>query len=255
MATPVQLVLRADYALRGGQARDAARAVGRGRRSRSTSSYNAEVMKIERRQGCLHPDAQERRDGRWPRRSSWRSGRRAIRTCSASPATRRCVQYQLDDPAEYIDENIIVIGGGDAGIENALGLIADPEQKNVVSLINRDAGFPFAKSANVSNLMAAKDAGRITTYVETTTTAFEDGCLVADTPNGPVRVPVDRVIARMGSAPPRDVGRDRSASSSPRPRATPIRRSRRSSRRRSPASSDRRARRLSADQALHEPGL
>ena len=32
------------------------------------------------------------------------------------------VQYQLDDPEEYSDENIIVIGAGDAAIENALGL-------------------------------------------------------------------------------------------------------------------------------------
>ena len=37
------------------------------------------------------------------------------------------VQYQLDDPKEHYDENIIVIGGGDAGIENALGLAADPQ--------------------------------------------------------------------------------------------------------------------------------
>src|ERR1700694_2927210 len=35
------------------------------------------------------------------------------------------VQYTLDDPAAYIDEHIVVFGGGDAGIENALGLIAD----------------------------------------------------------------------------------------------------------------------------------
>src|SRR5438270_820073 len=40
------------------------------------------------------------------------------------------VQYQLDDPGEYVDEHIIVIGAGDAGIENALGLAADPEQRN-----------------------------------------------------------------------------------------------------------------------------
>src|SRR3546814_10032783 len=30
------------------------------------------------------------------------------------------VQYQLDDPAEYNDEHIFVVGTGDAGIENAL---------------------------------------------------------------------------------------------------------------------------------------
>src|SRR3546814_2922024 len=35
------------------------------------------------------------------------------------------VQYQLDDPTEYVDEHITVVGTGDAGIENALGLAAD----------------------------------------------------------------------------------------------------------------------------------
>ena len=32
------------------------------------------------------------------------------------------LQYQLDDPDEYEHETIIVIGAGDAAIENALGL-------------------------------------------------------------------------------------------------------------------------------------
>src|SRR5687768_14763806 len=40
------------------------------------------------------------------------------------------VQYQLDDPGEYTDEHIFVVGGGDAGIENAMGLIEDPGQNN-----------------------------------------------------------------------------------------------------------------------------
>src|SRR3546814_17226847 len=52
-----------------------------------------------------------------------------------NPNKKRCeggdlphIQYQLDDPGEYVDEHINVIGSGDAGIENALGLAADPEQ-------------------------------------------------------------------------------------------------------------------------------
>ena len=40
------------------------------------------------------------------------------------------VQYQLDDPTEYVDEHITVIGSGDAGIENALGLAADAGRKS-----------------------------------------------------------------------------------------------------------------------------
>ena len=52
------------------------------------------------------------------------------------------VQYQLDDPTEYVDEHITVIGSGDAGIENALGLAADEAQGNVapVKLFHGRAG-------------------------------------------------------------------------------------------------------------------
>ena len=113
------------------------------------------------------------------------------------------VQYQLDDPAEYNDEHIFVIGGGDAGIENALGLAADAAQGNVVSLVNRSAEFSTAKDANVKALLAARDAGRITIHVECNTSAVEPGMIVLDTRDGELRVKCDRIIARMGSAPPR----------------------------------------------------
>ena len=113
------------------------------------------------------------------------------------------VQYQLDDPAEYVDEHIVVIGSGDAGIENALGLAADAEQGNVVALLNRGADFARAKAANVDLLMAARDAGRIQVLTETTPAAIEPGEIVLDTRDGQVRQRCDRVIARMGSTAPR----------------------------------------------------
>src|SRR5205814_1245374 len=43
------------------------------------------------------------------------------------------VQYQLDDPDEYRDETIVVVGAGDAAIENALALASH----NRVILVNR----------------------------------------------------------------------------------------------------------------------
>ncbi|WP_156255629.1 cyclic nucleotide-binding domain-containing protein [Sandarakinorhabdus oryzae] len=113
------------------------------------------------------------------------------------------VQHQLDDPTAYSDEHIFVIGGGDAGIENALGLCADPAQNNMVTLVNRSADFANAKDANVKALMAARDAGRISLMTETTTRAIEPGFITLDTRDGEVRARCDRVIARMGSAPPR----------------------------------------------------
>lgn len=113
------------------------------------------------------------------------------------------VQYTLDDPGEYIDEHIFVIGGGDAGIENALGLAADPEQRNTVALLNRGADFPTAKGANVKALQSAHDDGRLTIMNETTASAINKGEIVLDTRDGEAKLRCDRVIARMGSAPPR----------------------------------------------------
>lgn len=113
------------------------------------------------------------------------------------------VQYQLDDPAEYNDEHIFVIGGGDAGIENALGLAADAAQGNIVSLVNRSAEFSTAKDANVKALLAAGAEGRVTILTETTTSSVEEGFINVETRDGAARLPCDRIIARMGSAPPR----------------------------------------------------
>jgi CRP-like cAMP-binding protein/thioredoxin reductase/Fe-S-cluster-containing hydrogenase component 2 len=113
------------------------------------------------------------------------------------------IQYQLDDPGEYVDEHIMVVGSGDAGIENALGLAADPEQNNTVSILNRSADFARAKEANVKLLMEARDAGRINVLTESSPKMIEKGWLTIETRDGEQKIRCDRIIARMGSAAPR----------------------------------------------------
>jgi CRP-like cAMP-binding protein/thioredoxin reductase/Fe-S-cluster-containing hydrogenase component 2 len=113
------------------------------------------------------------------------------------------IQYTLDDPGEFVDEHITVIGSGDAGIENALGLAADPEQNNVVTILNRGADFARAKGANVKLLMEARDNGRVNVMTETAPKRIEKGFLILDTREGEQKIKCDRVIARMGSAAPR----------------------------------------------------
>ena len=113
------------------------------------------------------------------------------------------IQYQLDDPGEYVDEHIMVIGSGDAGIENALGLAADPVQANTVSIMNRSAEFARAKSANVDLLMEAKASGRVNVLCEATPVRVIPGWMYVETRDGEQKIKCDRVIARMGSSPPR----------------------------------------------------
>lgn len=113
------------------------------------------------------------------------------------------VQYQLDDPREYFDEHIFVVGGGDAGIENARGLAEDPEQNNTVTIVNRSKDFSKAKAANVELMMEAQKAGRLNILSEASPSKIEDGWITIETPEGESRLPCNRVIARMGSAAPR----------------------------------------------------
>ncbi len=113
------------------------------------------------------------------------------------------IQYQLDDPGEYYDEHITVIGSGDAGIENALGLAADDAQRNVVTILNRGESFARAKAANVSLLEEAEKDGRISVRRETSPAGVKDGELVLETRDGEETIPCNRIIARTGSQPPR----------------------------------------------------
>src|SRR5919108_551283 len=67
------------------------------------------------------------------------------------------VQYQLDDPEEYADETIVVVGAGDSAIENALALA----RQNTVIIINRRDEFNRAKEGNLNAILRAIDDGTI----------------------------------------------------------------------------------------------
>ena len=116
------------------------------------------------------------------------------------------VQYQLDDPDEYSNETIVVVGAGDAGIENALALA----RNNRVILINRLDEFPRVQQGNLDLVLGAIREGTIECRYGTTAvrvdampTRDKRGCFVAQTPSGLESIPCDRVIARLGATPPR----------------------------------------------------
>jgi CRP-like cAMP-binding protein/Fe-S-cluster-containing hydrogenase component 2/thioredoxin reductase len=117
------------------------------------------------------------------------------------------VQYQLDDPDAFVDETIVVIGAGDAAIENALALA----RRNRVVLINRNEEFARCKEGNLSLVLAAIDDERIEcrygTRIERIE-AVDDASgpplrVVAQIPQGNEVIACHRVIARLGATPPR----------------------------------------------------
>ncbi len=204
MATPSQLVLRSDMDFEAGKREEVLGTWDRQAEDQSVNvRLNSEVTKIEGKAGDFTITLA---DGDTVRAETIIL---AIGT-QGNPNTLRVpggdlpqVQYQLDDPGAYIDEHITVIGSGDAGIENALGLAEDAEQGNVVTILNRSAEFARAKDANVKLLQKAGEQGRINILLETSPAEVREKEIVLDTRDGQTKIPCDRIIARIGSAPPR----------------------------------------------------
>ena len=123
---------------------------------------------------------------------------------SAPPETTLS-SYQLDDPDEHKGESIVVVGAGDAAIENmALA------KNNSVAIVNRRDEFARAKDGNIALILAAIEAGDVTCFYGTNVARVDTGDfngapgqLVLSTPNGEVPVPVHRIIARLGAVPQR----------------------------------------------------
>lgn len=128
-----------------------------------------------------------------------------LRTLGVEGENLPGVQYQLDDPDEYVGETIMVVGAGDAAIENALGL-AD---HNTVIILNRGDEFNRAKEGNLNAILKAIEGKEIECYYKTNVARVEqqDGGkplrVTLNTSFGETTVEVDRIIARLGAIPPR----------------------------------------------------
>jgi CRP-like cAMP-binding protein/thioredoxin reductase/Fe-S-cluster-containing hydrogenase component 2 len=109
------------------------------------------------------------------------------------------IAYTLSDPDAFNGKHILVVGAGDAAIENALAL----GENNTVSLINRGGEFARAKEANSKLILGAIQSGRIRCFYNATIARLESGVSFINTPEGEVTVQCDHLIARLGCVLPR----------------------------------------------------
>ena len=110
------------------------------------------------------------------------------------------VQYTLDDPDEYQGETVVIVGAGDAAIENAIALA----RSNSVIIVNRRDEFARAKEGNLALITRAIEDGSITCFYKTSVAGVEPGqAIMLNTETGQTRVECHRIIARLGAIPPR----------------------------------------------------
>lgn len=118
------------------------------------------------------------------------------------------VQYTLDDPFAFSNEQIVVVGAGDSAIENALGLA----KQNTVSILNRRDEFSRAKEKNLTAILAANNdpSKTLTCYYNTsvkeiTKSSTNAGMytITLNTAEGEQQMECHRIVARLGGIPPR----------------------------------------------------
>jgi len=121
-----------------------------------------------------------------------------------------CVQYTLESAEALKGERIIVIGAGDAAIENAISLA----RANRVTILNRGTGFPRAKEGNAGRVMRAIAAGQIHCVMEAKpkslaripgSAAPAPYIIKVDSSTGEQSIPCHRIIARLGAVPTRSL--------------------------------------------------
>ena len=109
------------------------------------------------------------------------------------------VYYTLADPGAHVGKDVLVVGAGDAAIENALALC----EKNTVSILNRSGEFPRAKEANIAKILDAIKNSKIRCFYNASVSKVEDQKIFINTPDGEVELKCNHIIARLGCILPR----------------------------------------------------
>ncbi|MDX2221485.1 MAG: cyclic nucleotide-binding domain-containing protein [Rhodospirillaceae bacterium] len=200
MATPDILPLRADVSFAAGKRETILEAWDRQAEELNVNiRYNADVTAIKKQ------------DGQFDIRLGNGQALRAenvilaiglqgnINKMTCPGAELPLVQYQLDDPDAYEGETIVVIGAGDAAIENAVALA----KQNTVIIVNRRDEFARAKQGNLTLILNAIEKGDIQCYYNSAPARVEANSIVLDTAEGEAVVPCNRIIARLGASAPR----------------------------------------------------
>lgn len=106
------------------------------------------------------------------------------------------VVYRLIDPAQYENQKVIIVGGGDSALEAALA-IAD-EQGTEVSISYRSDSFSRAKAKNRERIDSYAKEGKIKLYLSSSPKQISENSITLKVNDQDVEVPNDAVIINAG---------------------------------------------------------
>jgi CRP-like cAMP-binding protein/thioredoxin reductase/Fe-S-cluster-containing dehydrogenase component len=121
------------------------------------------------------------------------------RTLAVPGATLSHVSTKLADPSIYENEDILMVGAGDAAIEGVLALC----EKNRVGVINRSPEFFRLKDALYRDITQKVEMKQVTAFHNAAVERIEEGYAYVKMPEQTVKVKADLVFVRIGAEIPR----------------------------------------------------
>ncbi len=121
------------------------------------------------------------------------------RTLNVPGAELPHVSTKLVDPSIYENEDILMVGAGDAAIEGVLALCA----KNRVGVVNRNTEFYRLKDALFREITQKVEAKQVAAFHSAAVERIEDGYAYVKLPDQVVKFKSDLVFVRIGAEIPR----------------------------------------------------
>ena len=106
------------------------------------------------------------------------------------------VVYRLIDPAQYRNQHVLVVGGGDSALEAAVSI--SEEEGTTVAISYRSEAFSRAKEKNRIKIADAEKAGRLRVLMKSTVKHIEPDKVVITTDDDEVCIDNDAIIVCAG---------------------------------------------------------
>jgi len=124
-------------------------------------------------------------------------GRRGTpRTLGVPGEEQTKVVYRLIDPAQYKNQHVLVVGGGDSALEAAVSIAE--EEGTTVTISYRSDAFSRAKEKNRHKIADAENSGRLRVLLKSTVKHIEPDKVVINTDDEEISIDNDAVIVCAG---------------------------------------------------------
>ncbi len=106
------------------------------------------------------------------------------------------VVYRMIDPAQYKNQHVLVVGGGDSALEAAISI--SEEEGTTVAISYRSEAFSRAKEKNRIKIADAEKAGRLRLLMKSTVKQIELDKVIINTEDGEISIDNEAIIVCAG---------------------------------------------------------